>query len=90
MVIEAPEVDASGILKVDGRVVDTQRMEKTLPMIRQWDDALLTLTAFTLRVNGTVTTSHGFSLFTLRLCGSNYRLLDHGPWMRVPPGEHWL
>ena len=28
-----------GTLKVDGKVVDTKRMEKTLPMILQWDEA---------------------------------------------------
>ena len=29
----------TGTLKVDGKVVDTRRMEKTLPMILQWDEA---------------------------------------------------
>ncbi len=29
----------TGTLKVDGEVVDTQKMEKTLPMILQWDEA---------------------------------------------------
>jgi arylsulfatase len=29
----------TGTLKVDGKVVDTKRMEKTLPMILQWDEA---------------------------------------------------
>ena len=29
----------SGTLKVDGKVVDTKKMEKTLPMILQWDEA---------------------------------------------------
>ncbi|MBK1648763.1 sulfatase-like hydrolase/transferase [Rhabdochromatium marinum] len=29
----------TGTLKVDGKVVDTQRMEKTLPMILQWDES---------------------------------------------------
>jgi arylsulfatase len=29
----------TGTLTVDGQVVDTQRMEKTLPMILQWDEA---------------------------------------------------
>jgi arylsulfatase A-like enzyme len=28
-----------GTLKVDGKVVDTKRMEKTLPMILQWDES---------------------------------------------------
>jgi arylsulfatase len=28
-----------GTLKVDGKVVDTRKMEKTLPMILQWDEA---------------------------------------------------
>jgi arylsulfatase len=29
----------TGTLSVDGKVVDTKRMEKTLPMILQWDEA---------------------------------------------------
>ncbi|CCM75374.1 arylsulfatase [Rhizobium mesoamericanum] len=29
----------TGTLKVDGKVVDTQKMERTLPMILQWDEA---------------------------------------------------
>jgi len=29
----------TGTLKVDGKVVDTQKMEHTLPMILQWDEA---------------------------------------------------
>ena len=29
----------TGTLKVDGKVVDTKKMEKTLPMILQWDEA---------------------------------------------------
>ncbi|WP_245731668.1 sulfatase-like hydrolase/transferase [Thiocapsa roseopersicina] len=29
----------TGTLKVDGKVVDTKRMEKTLPMILQWDES---------------------------------------------------
>ena len=29
----------TGTLKVDGRVVDTKRMEKSLPMILQWDES---------------------------------------------------
>jgi len=29
----------TGSLKVDGKVVDTQKMEHTLPMILQWDEA---------------------------------------------------
>ena len=29
----------TGTLKVDGKVVDTKRMEKTIPMILQWDEA---------------------------------------------------
>jgi arylsulfatase A-like enzyme len=29
----------TGTLKVDGQVVDTKKMEKTLPMILQWDEA---------------------------------------------------
>jgi arylsulfatase len=29
----------TGMLKVDGQVVDTKKMEKTLPMILQWDEA---------------------------------------------------
>ncbi len=29
----------TGTLKVDGKVVQTQKMEKTLPMILQWDEA---------------------------------------------------
>ncbi len=29
----------TGVLKVDGRVVATKRMERTLPMILQWDEA---------------------------------------------------
>jgi len=29
----------TGTLKVDGKVVDTQKMKKTLPMILQWDEA---------------------------------------------------
>jgi arylsulfatase len=29
----------TGTLKVDGKVVDTQKMEKTLPMILQWDES---------------------------------------------------
>jgi arylsulfatase A-like enzyme len=29
----------TGVLKVDGEVVDTKKMEKTLPMILQWDEA---------------------------------------------------
>ena len=28
----------TGTLKVDGKVVDTQRMDHTLPMIVQWDE----------------------------------------------------
>ena len=28
-----------GTLKVDGKVVDTQTMERTLPMILQWDES---------------------------------------------------
>ena len=28
-----------GTLKVDGKVVDTKKMEKTLPMILQWDES---------------------------------------------------
>jgi arylsulfatase len=28
-----------GVLKVDGKVVATKRMEKTLPMILQWDES---------------------------------------------------
>jgi hypothetical protein len=30
----------TGTLKVDGKVVDTKKMEKTLPMILQWDESL--------------------------------------------------
>jgi arylsulfatase A-like enzyme len=30
---------ATGTLKVDGKEVDTRRMEKTLPMILQWDES---------------------------------------------------
>ena len=29
----------TGTLKVDGKVVATQKMERTLPMILQWDEA---------------------------------------------------
>jgi arylsulfatase len=29
----------TGTLKVDGKVVDTKRMEKTIPMILQWDES---------------------------------------------------
>ena len=29
----------SGVLSVDGEVVDSQKMEKTLPMILQWDES---------------------------------------------------
>ena len=29
----------TGILKVDGKEVATQKMEKTLPMILQWDES---------------------------------------------------
>lgn len=29
----------TGTLKVDGKVVDTKKMEKTLPMILQWDES---------------------------------------------------
>jgi arylsulfatase len=29
----------TGALKVDGKVVDTKKMEKTLPMILQWDES---------------------------------------------------
>ena len=29
----------TGMLKVDGKVVDTKKMEKTLPMILQWDES---------------------------------------------------
>lgn len=29
----------TGVLKVDGQVVDTQTMPHTLPMILQWDEA---------------------------------------------------
>jgi len=29
----------TGTLKVDGKVVDTQKMERTLPMILQWDES---------------------------------------------------
>ena len=29
----------TGTLKVDGKVVDTKKMDKTLPMILQWDEA---------------------------------------------------
>ncbi|HSN54462.1 MAG TPA: hypothetical protein VLT32_07300, partial [Candidatus Sulfomarinibacteraceae bacterium] len=29
----------TGTLKVDGTVVDTQKMEHTLPMILQWDES---------------------------------------------------
>ncbi len=29
----------TGTLSVDGKVVDTKRMEKTIPMILQWDEA---------------------------------------------------
>jgi arylsulfatase len=29
----------TGTLSVDGNVVDTKKMEKTLPMILQWDEA---------------------------------------------------
>lgn len=29
----------TGTLKVDGQVVDTKKMEKTIPMILQWDEA---------------------------------------------------
>jgi arylsulfatase len=29
----------TGTLKVDGKVVDTKKMKKTLPMILQWDEA---------------------------------------------------
>lgn len=29
----------TGVLKVDGKVVDTQKMEKTIPMILQWDES---------------------------------------------------
>jgi arylsulfatase A-like enzyme len=29
----------TGILKVDGKVVDTKKMERTLPMILQWDES---------------------------------------------------
>ena len=30
----------TGVLKVDGRVVTTQKMERTLPFILQWDENL--------------------------------------------------
>jgi hypothetical protein len=30
----------TGVLKVDGNAVDTQKMEHTLPFILQWDEAL--------------------------------------------------
>ena len=29
----------TGTLKVDGKAVDTKKMEKTLPMILQWDES---------------------------------------------------
>ena len=29
----------TGTLKVDGKVVDTKRMEKTIPIILQWDES---------------------------------------------------
>ena len=29
----------TGVLRVDGKDVDTKKMEKTLPMILQWDEA---------------------------------------------------
>ena len=29
----------TGTLKVDGKTVDTKKMEKTLPIILQWDEA---------------------------------------------------
>ncbi len=29
----------TGTLKVDGKVVDAKKMEKTLPMILQWDES---------------------------------------------------
>jgi arylsulfatase len=29
----------TGTLKVDGKVVDTKKMEKTIPMILQWDES---------------------------------------------------
>jgi arylsulfatase len=29
----------TGTLKVDGKVVETKKMEKTLPMILQWDES---------------------------------------------------
>ena len=29
----------TGTLKVDGKVVDTKKMDKTLPMILQWDES---------------------------------------------------
>jgi arylsulfatase len=30
----------TGVLKVDGKVVDTQKMAKTIPLILQWDENL--------------------------------------------------
>jgi arylsulfatase len=30
----------TGVLKVDGKAVDTRKMERTLPLILQWDEAL--------------------------------------------------
>jgi arylsulfatase len=30
----------TGVLKVDGKVVDTQKMERTIPLILAWDESL--------------------------------------------------
>jgi copper chaperone CopZ len=36
---ERPRPPGTGTLKVDGKVVDTKKMKKTLPMILQWDES---------------------------------------------------
>ena len=32
--------DGTGVLKVDGKVVATKKMQKTIPLILQWDESL--------------------------------------------------